>query len=367
MQSKERIMNVLRGKEVDRVPVCPYVAYWWEHQTDEFTAQGELGFLESVGSDPLFRGHWPMNGKDYEEMALFRKEIADCEIKEVIEGNKKNITYHTPIGDLTLGYLYTPVSDSWFLVDHPVAEEEDFLVLQHIMKNTKLIPEYERFNKVYDELGERGVLVPLVSPESKSSFQSLLEKWCGTENLVYALMDFPEVVEDTLKIMYERSMEGARICAASRAEVFETYEDTSTTNISPQFYRDYILPEINGWCEILHASGKLYLQHACGTLDQLLEDIAGSKIDALESLTPAPMGDVKMERAAEVIPQHMAVIGGYGGIQFLEDTEDEVEEGGRRLLKIMKGKRFILGNSDSCPPGVSVEKFRRLVKVAKEG
>lgn len=366
MHSKERILNTLTGKETDRVPVSPFLAYWWESQTDTFTEQGELEFLESVGADPLFRGHWPMIGKNYEDMLLFKKEIKDCEIRTKTSGREKHVTFETSCGSLDFGYRYTPESNSWFLVDHPVEDEEDFKILRHIIENTLLTPDYKRFDAAAKQLGRRGLLVPIITPELKSSFQSLLEHWCGTENLVYALLDFPEAVLETLNTMQELSMKGAKISADSNAEAFLSWEDTSTTNISPQFYRDYILPEINGWCDILHASDKLYVQHACGLVNDLLIDIAGSKIDALESITPAPLGNVEMERVRDVFPKHMAVIGGIGGIQFLNQSEDEIEEESRLLLDQMKNTRYILANSDSCPPGVSIEKFRRLSKAARE-
>jgi uroporphyrinogen-III decarboxylase len=63
-------------------------------------------------------------------------------------------------------------------------------------------------------------------------------------------------------------------------------EDTSTTNINPAYYEKYILPEINGWCDILHGEGKKYIQHACGHLKHLLPLLGGSKIDGIESVSP---------------------------------------------------------------------------------
>ena len=40
-----------------------------------------------------------------------------------------------------------------------------------------------------------------------------------------------------------------------------------------------------------------------------------------------------------------------------ESGTEELEVRVRHLLAVMKGKRFVLANSDSCPPGVSYEKF----------
>ena len=35
MTSKERIMNAILGKETDRTPWSPFLAYYWEHLPEE--------------------------------------------------------------------------------------------------------------------------------------------------------------------------------------------------------------------------------------------------------------------------------------------------------------------------------------------
>ena len=366
MTARERILNALRGGKTDRTPFSPFLAYWWEAQDEKLTDRGELEFLESIGADPLFRGHYPMYGKQGEDLFLFKKYVGDCEISEKVSGNSRKLTYHTSKGDICAGYRYVEQGQTWFLVDHPVKDEKDFLVLKHIMESTRLEPYYERFNQETEKLGERGFILPLICPEMKSSFQSLLEYWVGTENIVYSLMDYPEVVESVLESMQRVSREAAEIAADSESPFFLSWEDTSTTNISPQLYRDYILSEINMWCDILHRNGKRYVQHACGQLNALLTDIAGSKIDVLESVSPAPTGNVEMSRVQEILPKHIAVIGGIEPVQLLNLTRDEVVQKGRELIRVMQGRGYVLANSDSCPPGVEVEKFKALAELASQ-
>ncbi len=366
MTSRERILGALRGEKTDRVPFCPLLAYWWESQDDELTNRGELEFLESIGADPLFRGHYPGYGKDSEGIVLFKRTIHDCEILTEIEGNKKTTIFHTSKGDLKFGYQYVEQGNTWFLVDHPVKEEEDFRLLTYIMDCTRLEADYEQFMHEEEKLGERGFLLPLICPELKTSFQSLLESWVGTETMVYSLMDFPETVQETLDAMYRVSRQAAEIAADSPAEFFLSWEDTSTTNISPQYYQDYILPELTMWCDILHAKGKKYVQHACGRLHALLPDIAGSNIDVLESISPAPTGDIDLAEVSRILPERISIVGGIEPVNLLYLPTEEIGRKGRELLKIMKNRGYILANSDSCPPGVAIEKFEALAKLVKE-
>lgn len=267
---------------------------------------------------------------------------------------------------MTFGYRFVEEGNTWFLVEHPVKDEDDFMLLKYIMDSTHLTPDYEKFEREAEKLGERGLILPLICPAMKSSFQSLLERWVGTEELIYAIMDYPEIVQETLQSMYRVTREAAEIAADSPSEFFLSWEDTSTTNISPQLYKDYILPEINMWCDILHKKVKKYVQHACGALDALLEDIASSKIDVLESISPAPTGNVEMKRVQKVLPKRIAIVGGIEPLQLLNSSEEEIKKEAEELLDIMKGRGYILANSDSCPPGVTIEKFRALSDVVKK-
>lgn len=365
MTSKERLLNILKKKSVDRVPFCPFLAYWWEAQPDSLTDLGELVVLEKMGADPLFRGHYPMLGKTYDEALLFTQNISDCNINTWTEGNRRFTVYQTSKGALTLGYRYVQESNTWFLVDHPLKEEKDFQLLTYIMQCTTLTPSYDRFLEEEQKLGDRGLIIPVLCPELKSSFQSLVERWAGTEQIVYSLMDYPDTVLETLEAMRKVSCEAAKIAANSPASAFITWEDTSTTNISPSYYREYILPEINQWCEILHRAGKLYVQHACGHLNDLMADIASSPIDCLESISPMPTGNVDIEKVPQQLPSRIAVIGGLEPTDMLNCSIEMLEKKSNRLITAFCGRAYALSNSDSCPPGVDYEKFVRLAKLVK--
>jgi len=368
MRSKQRILSVLRGKEVDRIPWSPNLAYWWEAQSENFTACGEVEFLKSIGADPLIRGHYPYYGKEWRDIILYRTEYKSCSIKEFKESSSKTIVYETPIGNISAVYRYSPSGNTWYLAEHPVKEEKGFKILAYLFEDMVIRPDYELYNEAAKKWGDDALLVPIVapSPNLKTSFQSLLEYWVGTEELVYALADYPEIVEETLESMRKVSLKTAEISAQSDAEAFTSWEDTSTTNISPDLYERYILPEINDWCRILHSYGKLYIQHACGHLKALIPLMAKSDIDCIESISPPPTGNIELWEARKILPERIALIGGIEPTVFLESDIDKLESYVTELLEKLKGTRYILANSDSCPPGISLEKFNLVSKIVKE-
>ena len=347
MTSKERIMNAILGKETDRTPWSPFLAYYWEHLPEEKRSCGQVEYMKKMGADPLLRGF----------NLLYSTTNPKCEFSSKREGNRIYDTYTTKIGSLTEIRTYSPTADSWFVTGHAVKDKEDFKVLEYIMENTVISPAMGYFENEYKKLGTDGVTAPSIGLHSKTAFQSLVERWCGTEALVYALCDFPELVEECLAVMQEKDRETVRISLNSSAEVFNFFEDSSTTNISPAMFEKYTAPQINEWGRMIHADGKLLLHHACGHLRDLLPCIAKTEIDILESVSPPPTGNCEIADCARILPEHIAVIGGIEPTFFLGCTMDDLEKCVCDLLTVMKGKRYVLANSDSCPPGVAYEKF----------
>lgn len=356
MTPKERILAALRGQDVDRTPWSPFLAYWWEAQSEELTRQGQLSYMESLGADPLLRGFG----------AAWRVEYPGVYVRTEERPGARQEIWETPVGSLTMGYRHSGGGNTWFLVDHPIREIEDFKVLEWIYEHAKLFADGE-IDKTVRETGERGVIMPILGTECKTCFQSLVEKWVGTQNLAYFLMDEPEAVEECLQVMRSVSDRTAQLSANCAAEAFIFWEDSSTTNVSPSMFEKYTAPEIRAWGETLRSAGKLLVHHACGHLAQLLPLMAKLPIDAIESISPPPTGNIDIGPAFDMLPEDIALIGGIEPVFFQDCTIDQLEKRVRELQKISRGRRYVLANSDSCPPTVSEEKFKAVSRVVREG
>ena len=362
MTNQERLYNIIAGNPADRVAWAPFLTYWWELQPKAVRNRGELAMYREIGADPLMRGHYPTGGDipEYHDLYMVDAKYHNCEISEIVTGREKVKTYHTPAGDLLCKYKTDPISDTWFLVEHPVKTCEDLQILCYIMDHIELTPNFSDYEHLVSEFGDEVLAVPILVPGSKTAFQWMIEYWVGTVDMIYLLEDEPELVEQTLAAIRRVNRKSAEICAMSDARVFLTWEDSSTTNYSPAMYETYILPEINEWCDILHAKNKLYMQHACGHLKGLLPLIAKSKIDCLESVTPCPTGNVTMDEVVSALPERISLIGGLDPTVLLNADWETLEQYTRDLLNVMQGRSFILSNSDSCPPGVSLEHLQKL-------
>jgi len=356
MTVKQRILGALDGKAIDRTPWCPFLAYYWDYLPKQTQDAGQQLYLEQMGADPLLRGFF----------SIAENEYKNCTIRNVQDGKIRTEIIETPVGKLVSEYRSTDASNSCFLYKHAVETEEDFKTLMYLYEHMEVRGANAKFEKDYGSLGESAVVMPTIGTGGKTAFQMLVEHWCGTQNLTYALADFPELVEECLQVMWEKDKKTVEISVDSSVEALLFYEDSSTTNISPKMFEKYTAPEIKQWADIIHKADKRLVHHACGHIKDLLPLMAGTGVDAIESISPPPTGNIELEDAIKLLPERVALIGGIEPLFFRNCTLEQLEQRVNKLLAAMKGRRFILANSDSCPPDVTYEKFKLVSELVRK-
>ncbi len=357
MTSHERLLACLRGQPVDRLAWSPFLAYWWEHQPAEFQQMGQPWFFKEIGADALLRGFATAFSTSYNHNG--------CSMVETRTGDLLRCEYHTPIGSLLAQSRYSPDGRTIFIFDHPVKTAHDFEILAYLASHIQILPDPAAVAQPIDALGQDGLFVALISPFGKTPFQHMVEYWVGTAEMAYALADFPAQVEACLTVMSEKALEAVRISVDSPAQAFITWEDSSTTNVSPRLFERYIVPDLNRWGREVHRAGKLLLHHACGHVRALMKSIASEEIDSLESLSPPPTGNIEIWEAQAQLPAHIGVIGGIEPVNLLTLNPLEFDRYVETLLDRVNPTRYILANSDSCPPGVSIDRFKRITQIAR--
>jgi uroporphyrinogen-III decarboxylase len=116
---------------------------------------------------------------------------------------------------------------------------------------------------------------------------------------------------------------------------------------------------------LLNGAGKKYIQHACGHVAALTERMRDHGVFAIESISPPPTGNLTIKDARGMVGSSMGIIGGIEPTEFLNLSESELGPYVESVIEEAKGGPFVLANSDSCPPGVTIEKFKLVADVAK--
>jgi len=358
MTSKERIERALKGMETDRIPFSPNMAYVWDSFPEEIKAKGLGSFLRMVGADPLWRG-----------APCPAKAIRSPEARERTQesGGRKTSTISTPAGEISMSWELSQEGKTWFLVEHPIKSEKDCETWRWLEESSSFAVDLEPARRHLAGDGAEGLSVGMLLPRCKTSFQCMAETLFGTEELCYALADYPDAVESLLETMVRKDIEAVKLALGSWApyEWYITWEDSSTQNYSPEMYKRYIAPEIAKWNEMLSEAGKKYMQHACGHVKDLLSPMKESGIAAIESVSPPPTGNIPLKDVRKALGPKIGIVGGIEPTKFL--SMDLQELGGyiEQVIEDGSGGPFVLANSDSCPPGVSVEKFKLAADIVR--
>jgi len=358
MTSHDRLVAALEGQPLDYLPFSPFLAYVWQSFPEEVQADGQLAFLQSIGADPLWRG----------AVCAVKAIMPEVEHKRWEEGDRIFEDTITPAGTLHREWLRTDEAgeQTAFLIHHPLHTEADYRTQIWIEENTRmaldLAPVQEHLNTDGSDVLSIGMLIP----RGKSAFQSLIEHYAGTEELNYHLMDFPGTVQDLWQTMVAKDLEAVELSLQAPYTYFLTWEDSGTQNYSPRQYDGYIGTEIQQWCDLLAKADKRYIQHACGHVRDLVLRMKHHGAFGIESISPPPTGNISIADARAQVGSDFAIIGGVEPTLFLHKTMDEMVPYVHQVIEEGLGGPFILANSDSCPPGVTVEKYALVAQLARE-
>jgi hypothetical protein len=357
MSAHERLVAALSGEPVDYVPFSPFLAYVWESFPQEVRDAGQLAFHHRIGATPLWRGA-PCPVRPVLPEAL--------EITHHQNGRDVLTEFHTPVGSLRQVGRRSDEGNTQFLIEHPLKTPADFKVQLWIEEHTGYEVDLQPVRDHLAGEGREGLSIGMLIPRGKSSFQSLVEHYVGTEELAYALADSRETVEALWQAMSAGNMKAAQLAMESGFYTYYlTWEDSSTQNYSPRQYTRYIATEIEQWCTLLSTNGMHYIQHACGHLRHLLAPMKASGVAGVESISPPPTGNISIREAREIVGSDFAIIGGIEPVHFLTLPAASLGAYVEQVIDELRGGPFILANSDSCPPGVTVEKFARVAAVAR--
>lgn len=357
MTSKERIEAALAGKPVDHIPFSPFLAYVWEYFPEEIQQMGQLQFHKMIGADPLWRGA-PMP-------VSVQAAGVESKVTGVTNGHHQELI--TPMGSLHMTWRRTnDAGGTMFLVEHPCKTPEDLKIQLWIEQHTsfELQPQIAT-GFLNDPNSNEGLSLGMMCYRGKTAFQTMVEHLIGTEELVYMMQDESKLVDELWQAMMQNDLESARIAAESDYDYFLTFEDSSTQNYSPRQYAKYIAPEIQAYCGIAAQHGKKYVQHACGHLRYLVEQMVDGGVYAVESASPAPTGNIEIKEIRQVCGNKMGIIGGIEPVRFLNEPVESFGKYVEQVIAEGAGGPFLLANSDSCPPGVTVEKFAIAADVAR--
>ena len=188
--------------------------------------------------------------------------------------------------------------------------------------------------------------------DTASAIQHMLQHETGVADFWYLLMDEPALVEEAMEIWQEKLCQKYLIMQKAPALGWYQAENTSTTMISPAYYRQYSLRHIKLFADMAAEAGCRSVVHMCGLLYDLMPLIRETGMNGIHSLTPPKTGNVPFEYAYKVMPDDFVVLGRFGSTDWIGKSKADIM---RRLTEILPHHIYqdhafmLLVTSDEAP------------------
>jgi len=366
MTSRERILNTLRGKKVDRIPwlpVCTRTFFlslpeyqkkfpykWWNEDggISEELIEEELtfriDFYKNIGIDFMQWGGKSVNIK------------RNVKIKRQKKDNELIVKYETPEGNLEETFTFSEESQTPYRKTYLLKSEKDFKVYKYILENTKVKKNFSSVENQLKIIGENGVI--FAGEEVFPPMHFYVNDSLGIENLVFFLLDKNKELEELLEIQENIVIETTSLLTESPLEIFLHGATWDIGRISPKIYEKYYLPCFKRYNRILHEKGKICLDHLSGQrIKPFLGLIEHGEFDGIYGFVfPSLKGDIPLKELVKRWKEKKIIpMGGLDPNFLAVSKPDEIKNRVKRLIEEVGDKPFILGTSDDVVYGTPLK------------
>ena len=267
--------------------------------------------------------------------------------------------YDTPVGAIESIQKYVEGQYCFAYTKHFVETIEDFRVMRYVHEHTIYRENYGAYLD-YDILwGEHGIGFAM-AVASMAPMQKLLSRWAGVETTVTLFMEHPEELKEAFSAIEDSQTELVEVLAASPAQVVILPENLSSEVTGEYFFRQFNMPYYQRIIARLHEGGKIVALHIDGGLIPCLGLLSACGVDIAEAVTPAPFGNVAVEKLREIAGPQIIIWGGLPGGIFSENYSDRFFE--EYVLNVLRNAddRFVLGVADQVPPDAVPRRISRV-------
>ena len=360
MNFREMNLRVFQRRPVPHVFFQPRFEPWYDwHKTFNSLPERLLGLslldvYDQVGAS-MRTVHYYTGMPD----PVVRTFAPEARVLEQFDGMQGTVIYETPYGEL-VEQLKRTQDETWRTVGFPVRKAEDFKKLRWLFEHMTISFSSDNFAQGSAYVGERGepqFWVP------KSPYQALAQQWMRLEDLIYALVDCPGEVEETMRVIDDAYDGLYEQLAQSEVKILNFGENLHEALMGPKYFERYFFPFYEKRCAQLRRAGIFTHVHLDGYFHSLLKYLRHLPFDGLEALTPVPQGDVTLEEIKEHIGDKI-LLDGIPAVLFLDlYTREELMATVEKIVELFH-PNLVLGVSDEVPEGAGEEAITRLKMVA---
>lgn len=307
MTSRERMLCALNNGRPDRLPcqVHGWMDYYLKtylNGMDWWQAYEKFDMDFAIYVSPKYV---------YSERELSNWNVETRDMGKDAQGNALTLTkIKTPEGELR--QVQAANEFTLWNVENLWKSERDFFLWDKFCPRP-IACDFSELKATKERLGDRGIIRSHpFSPGQGSPWQSFCFNY-GTEEAIFLAMDESELLHEILKKIARRTIDATYLWASTPADMVETDGGAgSSTVISPAMFEEFCLPYDKMQNAAFREIGLKTVCHLCGGLMPLLEKVAESGADGLETMTPPAMGgDCNLREASKRVGDKLFFIGGF--------------------------------------------------------
>jgi hypothetical protein len=386
MNSRQRINEAMRHRQVDRVPVmCQLAIGHYLLHTDVapvdlwFTSEGFARALVALQSRYQFDGILVnLPGRDPEWMRWVRRidtapdggqtvwfangDSARCPPDDNVQHLHQGGHRRPAIEEVDPGLVYYDdphclggLKYPFYFGLEPYRADRDHWWPDYLFRTLDLV---------------RAEAGPEVSVHSElfSPFTQLMELFGYEQGLMY-LLDEPQRCHAILAAYTQGAADlGARQAEHGVDAVLISSAFAGGGFISRRQYEEFVLPYETEVVRRIRASGVPVYTHTCGRLGDRLELLAATGIDGIDTLDPPPLGNVDLEDAKRRVGRRVFFKGNIDAVNtLLAKGREEVRRDALWRLQVgSPGSGYILSSACSVSPHVPPENLAVLVEASQQ-
>jgi len=359
---RDSFLKLLSGESSDEIVFTADLTYWVDGRVHHGKAdphwQTEIGHLEFCRKHGVMPYFW------YGACAGSEPRYHGVEVTVETHGNHCCRTWHTPVGRMMDERARLSGSWSEAPVRYAVQSEDDLKVLLYILERRRLEPANLDTYRDRCDLWKRYEGVPILTMP-QSPLPAMLTQWAGVENTAYLMADCPDLLVRAMDLMAQQEAPIIDAICALAPSVVHFADNLSSENSAGYFDR-YMADRYRRRLDELHRAGVACAVHLDGTVRGLLPKLAAVGFDAVEALTPAPVGDVTVHEMRKLAGRDDLVLwGGVPGAMFAPPfTWEQVREHVESVIACWAGGPFVLSTADQVPPDGEImfcDRIRELI------
>ena len=385
MSFKQRMLDVIQGQTVDRIPWVPRLDLWYRANKKAGTLPEkhknaslfEIVKAENMGFHAVIPNFRDLRSPEDDlhralgiynlHMMPYKTVLHNVDITVKREGDRTHVRYTTPVGEITTTVLFDDkMRESGITITHieeqAITGQDDYEPLGYIFRNMEVLPNYEGYQKFASQIGPQGIAVGFASLAG-SPMHLIQRELMYLETFFFEMHDHPEKLKNLAKdigIYWDRMLDVIKKSPAEVILIGANYDHSVTY---PPFFKEYIEPWLKKWSDTLHRHSKYLLTHTDGENKGLLNHYLRSGIDVADSICPEPMTSLSFQEVRDAFGEEIVIMGGIPSLAFLPDSfsDQEFKEFIDDFFsQIGDGRNLILGISDTTPPAAD---FNRILYV----